>query len=124
MKTKKIFYHLISFLTLTFLVLFLPKIIFAAEGITVPETGLPSPSGGIKDILSNVLTWILGIIGMIAIISFAVSGFQYFFAAGDEKRMETAKRNLTYSILGVIVALSGLIIIKAVDTALRGSSSI
>jgi hypothetical protein len=124
MKTKKIFYHIGSLLILIFLILFLPKIIFAQGEIIVPDTGLPSPPGGIKAILSNVLTWMLGIIGMIAIISFVISGLQYFYAAGDEKNMETAKRNLTYSIIGVIVALSGLVIVKAIDAALRGSGAI
>jgi len=122
MKIKKISYHLVSLMTLLFLVLFFPKIIFAVgTGITVPETGLSGLE--IKVILANVLNWLLGIIGTIAIISFAISGFQYFFAAGDDKRMETAKNNLTYSIIGVIVALSGLIIVNAVDTALKGTSA-
>jgi hypothetical protein len=34
--------------------------------------------------------------------------------------IETAKRNMTYSIIGIIVALSGFVILRAVDTALQG----
>jgi hypothetical protein len=122
MKIKRISYHFASLLVLAFLFLFLPKIIFAAGEVTIPtDTGLSGR--GIKDILTSVLNWMLGIIGTIAIISFAISGFQYFLAAGDEKNMETAKRNLLYSIIGIVVALSGVIIVKAVDTALRGTST-
>jgi|WetSurMetagenome_2_1015567.scaffolds.fasta_scaffold82870_2 hypothetical protein len=84
--------------------------------------GLPCPAGGIAQILANLLSWLLYIFGIIALISFVVSGMQYFFAVGDEKNMETAKRNLMYSIIGIIVALSGLVIIQAVDAALRGYS--
>lgn len=94
------------------------------SGLTIPVTGLPSPSGGIRAILVNVLVWILGIFGMLAILAFVVSGIQYFAAAGDEKMMETAKKNLVYSIIGVIVALSGFVIIQAIDSALRGYSAI
>jgi hypothetical protein len=93
-------------------------------GIVVPTTGLPNPPGGIAQILANVLGWILGIFGMLALISFIVSGIQYFYAAGDEKRAETAKKNLTYSIIGVVIALSGFVIIRAIDAALQGYSFI
>ncbi|MFA6047501.1 MAG: hypothetical protein WCV59_01260 [Parcubacteria group bacterium] len=86
------------------------------------NTGLPTSSSGIKGILANLLSWLLSIFGIIAIIGFVVSGIQYFLATGDEKMMQTAKRNALYSILGVIVALSAYVVIKAIDTALRGSS--
>lgn len=84
--------------------------------------GLPDPAGGIKEILTNLLNWLLGIIGAVALISFAISGLQYFMAAGNEKSAETAKRNITYSILGIIAALSGLVIVQAVDWALNAFS--
>lgn len=92
-----------------------------AQSYTLPQTGLPTSSGGIKGVLSNVLIWMLSIFGIIAIISFVVSGLQYLLSAGDEKAMQTAKRNATYSILGVVVALASFVIIKAIDAALNNS---
>ena len=91
--------------------------------LNLPSVGLPSSAGGIQPILSNFLNWLLGIIGVMAIISFVISGFQYFFAAADSKTLETAKRNMTYSIIGIVVALSGYIVIQAVNTALNVSST-
>jgi hypothetical protein len=67
------------------------------------------------------MDWLLAIFGFIAIIAFVISGLQYLLATGDEHMAETAKRNMQYSIIGVIVALSGWVIIKAIDTALSGS---
>jgi hypothetical protein len=90
----------------------------------VVGTGIPDSTLGIKPILVNIAKWMLEIIGIIAIISFIISGGQYLLSAGDDKRIESAKRNMTYSIIGVIVALSGFIIIRAIDTALRASSSL
>lgn len=89
-------------------------------------TGLPDPSitDGSKSIveflLKQFLNWLLLIIGLIAMIAFIVSGLQYFMAAGDATLAETAKRNMKYSILGIVAALSAFIIVRAVDTALRG----
>jgi hypothetical protein len=59
------------------------------------------------------MKWGLGIFSFIAVISFGISGVMYLVAAGDEKRQEGAKRAMYYSIMGVIVGLSGLVIIYA-----------
>ncbi len=67
------------------------------------------------------MNWLLIILGSLAIIAFIISGIQYLIAAWDEEMMETGKRNMKYSIMGVIVALSGLVIVKAVDAALFGT---
>jgi len=116
-KTKKYFLSVFSVM-----LMFLYSDIAVAAYEIPSNTGLPNSSGGIRGILANLLTWFLMIFGIIAIISFIVSGIQYFLSAGDEKMMQTAKRNATYSILGVIVALSAFVIIKAVDTALNANS--
>jgi len=90
--------------------------------LNIPDVGLPDPGDGIKGILTTFLKWLLGIFGMVALASFVISGFQYFLAKGDDKAMETAKKNLTYSVIGVIVGLSGVIVIQAIDSALRAKS--
>jgi hypothetical protein len=96
----------------------------AASAIDIPNnTGLPGQGRDIKAVLTALLNWLLSIIGVVAVISFAVSGIQYFLAAGDDTSMETAKRNMLYSIIGVVVALSGFVIVKAVDSALKGNGN-
>lgn len=101
------------------------EVVFAQNAIVenIPVTGLPDNSGGIADILSSILSWLLGVLGVIAIISFVISGIMYLTASGNERQLDTAKRAMTYSIIGVVVALSGYIVVRAVDYALRGYSS-
>ena len=92
-----------------------------ADGVTWPDdSGLPS--GEIQTILLNFLNWLLVIFGMLAIISFVVSGIMYFMATGDDKSAESAKKQMYWSITGVIVGLMGYIILQAVNTWLNGSS--
>jgi hypothetical protein len=94
------------------------------NGIYIPtpaETGLPGPQGGIAIILMNFLLWLIFIFGLLAMIALIVSGIQYLVSAGSEKMAETAKRNVTYSIIGIIVALSGYIIIQAIQSALSAT---
>jgi len=89
------------------------------SGVCFPDdTGLSEASVWV--IVVNLMRWILGIFGFIAIIGFVISGIQYLTSAGNENAIETAKRNMKWSIVGVIVGLGGLTIIWAVDWALRG----
>ncbi len=90
-------------------------------GVCFPEnTGLSEKP--ISGIIKNFLYWLLGIFGFLAIIAFVISGVQYLTSAGEEKELETAKRNMKWSVVGVIVALSGYVIIKAIAAALQASS--
>jgi len=92
-------------------------------GVCIPtETGLPDPDpvDPVWVVLDTLLRWLLGIFGFIAIGAFVVSGLMYLTAAGNETQIDTAKRYMVWSIVGVAVALLGFIVIVAVDTWLRG----
>jgi len=121
-------YKLLSiFLFISFLIFSCFAIISPSQaggGIQWPtdaEVGLPNPASGVRGIIINVMNWILGIFGFLAIIAFVVSGIQYLTAGGSENIIEKAKRNMTYSIIGVIVGLAAFVIVQAVDRALRAT---
>lgn len=93
----------------------------SAQGVSLPQgTGLPS--GNLTTVISNFTYWILGIFGFLAIISFLISGIMYFLAAGDDKQEEKAKKQMTWSIIGVVIGLVGLVIIYAVNSILGGTT--
>lgn len=71
------------------------------------------PEANILDIVRNFMQWLLIIVGILGVIGFAISGVLYLTAAGDEDRINSAKRAMIYSITGVIVALLGLVVINA-----------
>jgi hypothetical protein len=85
--------------------------------------GYGLPSGSITGILGNILLWILRIFGILGVIGFVISGILYLTSAGDEDRMQAAKRAMFYSIIGVIVGLMGVVIIQAVNYALNNASN-
>lgn len=74
----------------------------------------------IYDIIANLMQWILEIFGFIGIIGFVISGIMYLTAAGNETQIDKAKAAMKWSIVGVIVGIGGLVIIWAIDSALRG----
>lgn len=95
---------------------------WSGRGVTnVSGTGLSG--GSIYNIISQTLAWLLGILGFIAVIGFVISGILYLTAAGNDTQLEKAKNAMTYSIVGVIVALMGWVIVQAVNTWLGGSNN-
>ncbi|OGI17945.1 MAG: hypothetical protein A3J63_00605 [Candidatus Moranbacteria bacterium RIFCSPHIGHO2_02_FULL_40_12b] len=88
-------------------------------------TALPATSNlattSVAVIISTVMQWLLYIIGTIAVITFIIAGIMYLTAAGDEDQIGKAKKAMVYGIVGIAVALIGLIIVNVVDTMLRGT---
>jgi hypothetical protein len=128
---KKYKFLFIVLLYLPILLFFVVPSVLAVECKTgfTPEAGVcfPTDTGlsekPVYDIIKNLMYWILGIFGLLAIIAFVISGIQYLTSSGEEKSVETAKRNMKWAVVGVVVALSGYVIVKAVDAALKASST-
>jgi len=112
-KLKKIMYSIAS------LGMIVPMLAVAYNA----PTGTDLPEGTVTGIISSIMTWILGLVGFLGVIGFAISGILYLTAAGDEDKISTAKKSMTWSIVGVIVALLGVVIINAANSMLSGTST-
>ena len=82
------------------------------------------PAGTIYGIISNILSWILAVFFLVGLIGFIISGLMYLTSSGDDTRMGQAKKAMTYSIIGVIVGLSGFVIMQAITLMLGGTTYI
>lgn len=80
--------------------------------------GLTGPT--LYQIGINILNLLLSIFGIIAIISLVVGGGMYLTAYGDEKRIETGKKIIVYAIIGIVVALSAVVIINEISSLISG----
>lgn len=91
-------------------------------GVCFPtETGLPDPQGGMFQILGNFFSWLFAIFAFLAVGAFVISGIQYLIASGSDDMIKTAKNNMKWSLVGVIVGLSGWVILQAVFNALSAN---
>lgn len=94
------------------------------KGVCVPS----SSSTGLSNvapytIIVNVMNWLMAMIGIVAIIMFVISGWIYLTAGGDEKKTETAKNNIKYTIIGLVVALTAFIIVRLVANLVGASTT-
>lgn len=81
------------------------------------------PSGSILGIIQNLLFWLLTIFGIAGIFGFVISGIMYLISTGDQGMIDRAKAGMTYSIVGIIVGLSGFLILQAINSWLGGSNN-
>ena len=70
--------------------------------------------GLIKTVV-NVLLWAVGILSVIMII---FSGLRYITSAGDASKTKSAQSTLTYSVVGLIVAIMAYAIVNMVTNRL------
>ena len=87
-----------------------------SEGINTATTSemkgksIDGKDGLIKTVV-NVLLWAVGILSVIMII---FSGFRYITSAGDASKTKSAQSTLTYSVVGLIVAIMAYAIVNMV----------
>lgn len=98
----------------------LAPVLVSAQLANPTGTGLPESS--VMDIVSNIMYWLLAIVGIVGVIGFAIAGILYLTAAGDETRIGQAKSAMLYSIIGVIVALAGLVALNFAKNMLGANS--
>ena len=84
------------------------------EFIEIANAGVISDAPRVSALGLNVLNFLLSVFGVLAIIMLTVAGVKYFFSAGSETRLESAKKATAYVIIGIAVALGALIIVRQV----------
>lgn len=78
--------------------------------IDAAQAGVISDAPSISHSLSNILQFLLSIAGILGIIGLVIAGGLYFFAAGNEKWVELAKRAAIGSVVGIVIALGALVL--------------
>ena len=63
------------------------------------------------------------IFGFLGLIGFVIAGIMYVLSAGNQTTMDRAKTAMTYSAIGIVVGLVGLVIIQAINMALNSGAN-
>lgn len=78
------------------------------------HAGVISDAPTLKHVGLNVLNFLLSVVGIIAIITLVLSGMLYFFSAGDERKMEVAKKTAMSAIVGIVLILGSMVLIRQI----------
>lgn len=85
---------------------------FLKEITTILGSSAPGVDPNTKtfaEIALSTLEFLLSLVGVLGIIMSVIGGMAYLSSGGDEKRIDSAKAIIKYSIIGIIVALGALV---------------
>ncbi len=115
--TKK---HFLAF-SVALSIMVLPLFVSAGGFVVdrnMTQTNLNNTS--VAKIIFTVLQWLLLILTFLAVMGFVISGIMYITAGGSD-RADAARQWLTYSIIGIIVALLGYVMTTFISTIIQGN---
>jgi hypothetical protein len=99
---------------------FLLEIMHILKVTTITDPSIPATTLTLAEIARNILDLLLSVFGIIAILSLVVGGGMYLTAYGDEKRIDTGKKIVTYAIIGIVLALSAIVIVDQISGLIEG----
>ncbi len=74
-------------------------------------------SAGLEQTVINIVQWVLGLLGLVAVIMILIGGFQWMTAGGNEEKVASAKKIISAAVIGLIVVLlAWAIVIFVVQT--------
>lgn len=117
-KQKYIKYLIVpSFAMVFILSLFVGDVFGAGSGTgsgTAPSFDDPLHGATVDSLLAKILTTVQGIVAALAVLMIVVAGILYMTSAGDQGRVETAKKAVTAAIIGLALALAAPALLKEI----------
>jgi hypothetical protein len=118
-KQKIEFFKILSFIS--FSLLFFPLIVFAQvneinyENLMVNLIA-PTPivRAELLSLIFNIIRYLLGFLGVVAVIILIYGGFLWMTAKGDEERVRKAKKTIINGLIGLIIILLSYAIVSFV----------
>jgi len=87
----------------------LPHLLYA-----ISATDIGAPSVSVDNVPAIAINAMLGIAGSLSVIFVIVGALQYVTSAGDPARLSSAKRTITYAIVGVVISALAFLIVAFV----------
>lgn len=73
-----------------------------------------------ETILGRVINFLLGLIGVIAVLAIIIAGVRLIVGTGNEEQAATAKKIILWAIVGLVVVILAWVIIRIVLTQFVG----
>ncbi|OGD10152.1 hypothetical protein A2397_03860 [Candidatus Amesbacteria bacterium RIFOXYB1_FULL_44_23] len=100
----------LKFLSALVVVLFFPVSALAQSA----NPASPATFQNINDLVTNLLNVFLGFVAIAGLVMLVVGGFIYLSAGDDKARTQSAQKTITYSLGGLILALSSWILLRLI----------
>ncbi len=69
----------------------------------------------IEPLFANIIYAVVSISAVILFIMLVIGGFKFMIASGDPKNLDTAKKTITYALLGLFVIVCSYLILRTLE---------
>ena len=77
-----------------------------------PDCGLSPKSNLYSRTFKDELSWALWFLAAISVIMIIIGGFRYATSQGDQQQIQSAKKTILYSVIGLLVSFFAAIIVQ------------
>lgn len=77
---------------------------------------LPGADSTLQDFIIKVINWAIGFSAVVAVVMIVFAGFKYITANGDENKIGSATKTLTFAIVGLVVCFIAVLLVNFVMT--------
>ncbi|MBP6085388.1 hypothetical protein KA517_04085 [Candidatus Gracilibacteria bacterium] len=95
---------------------------FSPNGLSRPQS--LSSETGFLNLLSIILNWFLGFVGVVAFLIFLWAGFTYIVSSGKAESVKKAKTMMIYAMVGIVVILLAYAAIATLTDAFSPAATI
>ncbi|MFA6392373.1 MAG: pilin [Patescibacteria group bacterium] len=113
-----------TFLLLFIFSLFLLPQVTNAVSFYNPSGTLGLGTANLQATVIAIIQWILGLLGLIAVILVLYGGFTWMTAGGNEEKVEKAKKIITAAVIGLVIILVAWAIVIFALNVLQNTSGI
>ena len=78
---------------------------------------------GLEGVFANIISSLLFVAGIILFIMLLSGGIKFITSGGDPKGLESAKKTLTYALVGIVLVAMGYLVLVLIST-LTGNPNI
>ncbi len=84
--------------------------------------GLSSPNFSV--LLVNLVNWILGLLGIIAVAMIILGGFQWLISGGNDESVATAKKTIGNAVVGIVIILLAWAVVHFTIGTIQNASGV
>jgi hypothetical protein len=91
-------------------------------------SGLPSALGGDFSssgaaLFQTGVSWLLYVATALAILMLMWGGIQWITSAGDPEKVASARKKLTFAVIGLVISVGAFFLVRVIVTVLGGSGN-
>lgn len=81
-------------------------------------------SGNFSVILVNLINWVLGLLGIIAVAMIILGGFQWLISGGNDESVATAKKTIGNAVVGIVIILLAWAVVHFTIGTIQNASGV